>query len=42
MFKKLMEATGEENASVKAYLQKQMSESEKELDTFKRKADRDK
>lgn len=42
MFKKLMEAQGEENASVKAYLQKQMSESEKELDAFKRKADRDK
>jgi len=42
MFKTLMEATGEENASVKAYLQKQMNESEKELDAFKRKADRDK
>jgi len=41
MFKQLMEATGEENASVKAYLQKQMNDSEKELDAFKRKADRD-
>lgn len=42
MFQKLMDNAGEQNESVKEYLQKQMSDSDKELESFKRKAEREK
>lgn len=42
MFQKLMDNAGDSNESVKEYLQKQMSDSEKELESFRRKADREK
>lgn len=37
-----MDNAGEQNESVKEYLQKQMSDSDKELESFKRKAEREK
>lgn len=42
MFQKLMDNAGDSNESVKEYLQKQMSDTEKELESFRRKADREK